>query len=174
MTMEGMNAGLVQFDLPDLAGNVVSSATLMLFHTENSFAGDVYTIYRNTEAWDEYSVTGATRPDYDPTPLASITLDANTHTSRYFDVTEIVQDWYDGTYANYGFTVQRSYDASGVNADYSDYIFFASRENANPAYQPILYINQPVPEPETYAMMLVGLALVATWSRQRKICETTS
>jgi hypothetical protein len=31
-----------------------------------------------------------------------------------------------------------------------------------------VYSLQPVPEPETYAMMLCGLGLVGLWARKRK------
>jgi len=107
---------LIRFDLADLPGDSVRSATLRLFEATPAYDDDDQFIVRAiTEPWHELTVTGETAPgDGDPT------IEVESSANPVIDVTAIVQAWAGGTVANNGFLIQ--------NAGFNDYGTFVSRE----------------------------------------------
>lgn len=79
---------------------------------------------------------------------------------KSFDVTDNFKGQFESspTTANYAFTY----------TGYSGFTF-ASAEGGEPAYLRITTIAAAVPEPETYAMLLMGLGLVGVMARRRKL-----
>ena len=164
------NIGLLQFDLSAYA-SFSGTATLNLYHQWNDGnalgKSAVFNLYQNTSAWDSSIVDWAERPSYDPTPAATLTIsDSNTFLWRSVDVTAAVSSWTSGAMANYGFTLER------VDQD-NPYIFFVANgfhpDDETQDLGPTLTLaTAPVPEPETYAMMLAGLGLLGFVARRRK------
>ncbi len=170
---ESKNIGLLQFDLSAYA-SFSGTATLNLFHQWNdgNVLGQnaVFNLYQNTSSWDSSIVDWADRPSHDPTPTATLTIgDSNTFLWRSVDVTAAVMSWTSGAMTNYGFTLERT------DQD-NPYIYFVAagesevdengiRENLSPT---LTLVTAPVPEPETYSMMLAGLGLLGLVARRRK------
>lgn len=91
--------GLMKFDLSGLP-STISTAKLRLYR-ELGHSNPTFEIHRVTSTWAAGSVTWGTRPGFDLIPAASV--NANSQPAWFeFDVTELVQGWLSGTYANYG------------------------------------------------------------------------
>jgi len=135
----------LHFDLSDLATTVtVTSAKLKLFVTKEK-PGITVNIHRLTRAWSEgtgHDGTGVdwyyadepvawTTPGGDFSPVVFGTLIPDTkNTTLEVDVTDLVQAWVDGSYANEGFLLA----ATGAKGE----VKFGSRENAGK--EPLLEI----------------------------------
>lgn len=117
------------------------------------------TTYRNFAGGDfvqangiEASITGM--------PIMTGTL-RNTWT---FDVTESLRKVQSGELPGFGWILM----GTAANTSQS----FATSEWPSAASHPLLTIEvAPVPEPETFAMMLGGLAAVAAWVRRRSMAR---
>ena len=166
------NIGLLQFDLSAYA-SFSGTATLNLYHAKNdgNVLGQnaVFNLYQNTSPWDSSISLLANRPSYNnnTTPAATLVIsDSDTFLWRSVDVTAAVSSWTSGAMANYGFTLER------VDQD-NPYIFFVANgfhpDDETQDLGPTLTLaTAPVPEPETYAMMLAGLGLLGFVARRRK------
>ena len=147
--------GLIQFDLTSIPSSAtILSADLSLYHASivaNQTDNPTFSFYRITESWAEDSVTWNNQPNYNGTAVASLTIsDDNITVWRTWDVTSIVQDWYSGTYDNYGLVLaldSGKYGPTLVSSDYS----------LSSAYHPKLTINYvPIPG----AVWLLGSCLI--------------
>jgi hypothetical protein len=92
----------IQFDRTRMTASQATTVTSAMFcvRAEEEHDATIY-VHRITADWDEYTVSwdsfgGA----YDPTPVTSELIDDIGY--HCFDVTSLVQDWYDGTYPDYG------------------------------------------------------------------------
>lgn len=95
---------LVRYDLsPIPAGNVITSATATLSEVSNQGASTV-NVHRATAAWDESTVTlNSFGNAYNPAVETSFSNGGAGHTGDVsFDLTALVQGWYDGSMANHG------------------------------------------------------------------------
>ncbi len=152
------NIGLIQFDLAAYNGQTVGSATLNLFHRWNGGAGASFGLFMNTASWDSGINSWSSAPSHLATPTAVLSItDDNQGIWRSVDVTSAVNSWAHGSVANYGFTLQR------LDQD-NPFVYFASTANSGGA--PTLSISA-VPEPETYAMMMLGLGILGGVARRR-------
>ncbi|HSC80314.1 MAG TPA: DNRLRE domain-containing protein, partial [Chitinolyticbacter sp.] len=154
------NVALLQFDVSSFAGSTVQ-AQLNLYHQFNWGIGAQFGVYRNTSAWEGVTGDWASLPSFDATPAAVLSIDdTETELGRSVDVSGLVQGWANGSFANYGITLQRI-DQS------NPYVYFTSSAGSG-GFAPNLTIA-PVPEPETYALMGLGLiGLIAARRRQRQ------
>ena len=134
-----ISRSLIQFDLSSIpAGDSVAKATLYLFQESCCDIGDrthIVTVYRTSASWSESSVTWDTQPDYaEAYGSASVTSGAWQWYS--FDVTDLVREWLDGSFRNYGFMI-RGPEGSGND---SARLGFATREYGGTEYAPHLSI----------------------------------
>jgi alpha-tubulin suppressor-like RCC1 family protein/fibronectin type 3 domain-containing protein len=130
----------VQFDLSGIPANsTINSATLELYATTVS-GSQTLNVHRISGSWLENTVTWANQPSYDSTADSSI-AGGTAAGWKIWDVTSLVQEWIDGTSANYGFLVKCSTETGPTSISYT----FASKENATTANRPILRINYASP-----------------------------
>ena len=156
------NIGLLQFDLSALAPGSVGAATLDLYHLFNSVGSAQFGIFLNTTPWVGVTTDYASRPATAPLPSSIMTInDNNTGLHRTVDVTALVQGWVNGSYANYGLTLDRLDDPN-------PYVYFASAADGDhPDATPMLVIRA-VPEPEAALMLAAGLAMLAVVARRQR------
>lgn len=154
------DAGLVNFDLSVYAGQSVSNATASFYHQWNSTPGAVFGLYRNLSAWAGATLTWNNAPAYDLNPVATLNIgDSNQGVWRSFDITSTVNGWLSGDYANYGLRLQRIDQPNSVT-------YFKGA--FDDAYRPRVDLTlAPVPEPETNALMALGLLAVGVARRKK-------
>lgn len=125
----------VKFDLPDsLMNREIHSATLTLFcwAVSNYVAGNEFTLHELTESWDEDSATWHARDTsddwtvaggtYGATPVDTVAIESSGFYPE-FDVTDLVQQWSDGSADNFGVILVNDTDTTtGIKAsEYSEY-----------------------------------------------------
>ena len=163
----GVRRALIQFDISGLpAGQLIDSAILSITQAgpTPAFDGEVtLEVYRLTKDWVETEVrwteaaTGDawTTPggDVDPILITSVSTTYTFDTQVDFDITGLVQDWYDGTSDNFGVLIRDN----GFTTN--DKFAFASRTHggATTAAEPVLTIDySPIPEPGSLALLALG------------------
>ena len=117
---------LMKVDLPELEPGdmVVNAQMLMIMYHAEFYSTETPALQMNvhqiTREWEYDTVTWNNRPTFDSTVLdyAYVKQDdiKNMRYEKYFDITEAVKNWYDGTAANYGIEV-KSADESGSYAE---------------------------------------------------------
>lgn len=109
--------GLAKFDIAAFraslpVGATIASARLYATVTNYHISGSrKYRVHRATAAWTETVVTWTNQPAYS-NAYSTIDISA-TSGSVSWDVTNLVKEWYDGTYSNYGLVLTRENDTSG-------------------------------------------------------------
>jgi hypothetical protein len=132
----GRLEGYLRFDLSSLPGDAtIDSATLKLFASEGGGTGAIK-IRRITSAWGEYTVNWTNRPSY----LKDVEASTDVPTSGWaeWDVTGLVQGWWQGTIDNHGLALTGP--TGGEN-----WSSFNSRESGS--NKPILSILFTTPAP---------------------------
>ena len=123
---------VIKFDLSDIpSSDNVTSAILKLYRGGTSTApnGSIYA-YRATDSWSESNITWG-NPDYN-----NSSYDSNSGGSTWmeWDITNLVQQWVDGTYTNYGVYLKAT---SSVSQLYEYY----SKDYSTSAYRPKLVVE---------------------------------
>jgi hypothetical protein len=138
----------LQFDLSPSgfgSGSEVTNATLWLYTESVTTAGTI-NLRHVTGAWDDSTITWATQPTVGSFDLTSVNV--TTAGAWYgFDITSLFQMWVDTPSINLG--VRLSSTGAQVK--------FESSEDSGSGVQP--YINA-VPEPSTYALLMLGAGAV--------------
>lgn len=102
----GAVRSVILFDLSEIPlGSIIVTAELWLYYYRywvNNPAGRTMDIHRCLETWAEMTVTWNNQPDHDPTIESSLTVPSSPNRWMTWDVKNLVQNWVNGTYDNYG------------------------------------------------------------------------
>jgi len=140
MEFPSLGRSLIHFNLsPIPAGQAIQSATLYVY-LRYTFGAAINSIgvHRITADWGETTVTWANQPGHITTAYATTSVGAVTGTWYTFNVTDLVREWYNGTYANYGLKLVSQ------NETICNRRTFDSRESAHDPYLQITY-GTPTP-----------------------------
>lgn len=123
----------IAFDLSTIpAGSTVNSAILNVYRYDGSGSLEC-DIFRITEYWEEPTLVDSVAHDAS-NPYDQFVITANGWAT--FDITQLVQEWLDGTYDNFGVVF---YGTGGTGS----YQYFRSREY--PTERPHLEIDYSAP-----------------------------
>ena len=131
---------LAEFDLSAIPeGATINSARLDVYLISGGSSPETIEVYRNTENWSEGAATWNTRPNID---CCWGSTSVGTAVDRYYawDVTSLVQNWAQGTYANHGLALR---------GDFYPGKSFETQEHVDdhPARLVIEYTSEPDPTP---------------------------
>lgn len=121
---------VLQFDISSISSDeTVTSAILSLYHgSYTTPSNNDISAYRASSSWSENSITWGT-PSFSGSSYDGCV--GGTWTT--WDITDLVQQWVDGTYTNYGVYLK-------PDASLTDEYLFYSREYSTSAYRPKLEI----------------------------------
>ena len=127
---KGQTRAFIKFDLPSLPSSAyISSGELELYQYAWQGTASYWTdIYRVTSGWS--SPTWNNQPSYNGSSRGSAYIPKTTG-FKYWPITSLIQDWYNGT-SNYGLIVR------GRNENEHGSVFY-SRDNGS--YVPVLHIT---------------------------------
>jgi hypothetical protein len=171
------NHGLVRFDNLFGAGagqikasdTILSAKLTLVVHNPGSGMGvhDMLANWSGSSTWNSLG-NGIQADGVEAAGTALLTIGANNSSENVpngnlvIDVTASLQDMQAGA-TRYGWAMLPF--ASGTNG-----IDFYSSEYASASLRPLLNVEvAPVPEPETYALMLAGLGLVGAVARRARV-----
>ncbi len=123
---------LLYFDISSIpSSSIISKATLLLPQTQNGQGALPLEIeaHRNTSNWQASSASWNNSPSFDPV-VASSTTTVSGYTQVSLDLTNLVRDWYNGTYSNYGITLMAPDAESQPNNWYRE--FYSSNRILTP------------------------------------------
>lgn len=112
---------LIKFDFSSLPVNVtIDAAKLSIYNAKENSSSSSISLFKVSNDWKEDSVTWKNQP-----PVEEIVASASVSQVGYvdFDITSLVQDWYDNPSLNYGIEIR----ANDETAD--NYFIFYSRES---------------------------------------------
>lgn len=131
--------GLVRFDLSAIpSGTPISQAKLWLYvysSYDPQSASRFITVYRVTSPWTEGNVTWNTRPAWSSMYYGFTSIPHASYGWYWVDVTNLVREWVNGQYPNYGIWVFGNESSSDPN-----YRGFYTRESST-GLKPYLYIT---------------------------------
>lgn len=130
------------FDVSGIpSGSTIKSAKLYLYKVSTNTNGHmhVFTLRRITAPWDSMTLTHANKPAqsarYGPYYAFGPTNEWN-----ILDATQLVQEWIDGTYPNYGMCTSPEVETSSTYT-YRHNAAWASKEHATTGFRPYLLIT---------------------------------
>ncbi len=156
----------IEFDLSSLPSDrEIANATLSLYCYNQEGEGAEYAVYRVTEPWAEGEgtyhsgeveptapepwITWNRQPSFDSTQAYATEFIAQGSAPRWInlDVTELVENWYDGSWPNYGIVLRLVEENGSVKVPY-----FYSSESEEAELRPKLVVTfsggeQPAPTP---------------------------
>lgn len=166
---------VIKYDqLPSVAAADVTSARLGLYLASLSDPGygdKTVNVRPAQQSWDSATLTWANHPfgqdtfDWGPTPIADSQVINNTSGTPatlgwyWFDVTDVVKDWLDGTSTNNGLLIV----PSNEDSNWTNFFFATVGDTNNAPQLEITY----VPEPATMGLLALG-GLVFFSRRNRK------
>ena len=105
----GPKSALFRFDLSSLGGTAVADANLRLPIAALKTDGTI-DLHIIEEDWAESTVNGGNQPAHSDTGINIPVSTADVGDTVAVDVTALVQNWFDGTTANFGFRLQTEDD----------------------------------------------------------------
>ena len=166
------NYALIQFDVSSLSGHSINSASLALHHLMNTKPTAIFGVFQNTSAWSASTATYNSPPTFNPVPIVTKNiLSVGGHPGQHgtiesFDITSLVQDWVDGSAANYGISFMRTNDSN-------PFLYFAGSKYLGGVDAPQLIVDatpiRAVPEPMTLALFGAGFAGLIGMGRRRNL-----
>lgn len=161
---------LIRFDLGNLAGRTVTGdATLSLSFLAFCCGANMnYSVHAVSSAWSEATTNWVNKPAWGPA-ISTANYDVSGwmvgHKAAFTISQSQVQGWINNGATNFGVIL-----VADAGRDH----YWASREyvpagGAAGDWAPTLSFGvAPVPEPETYALMLAGLGLLGIAARRKK------
>ena len=137
---------LIIYNMSSLPSGIrIDSATQELYlYAASGATITPWSVYRLTNSWEETIATWESRDlvnnwitpggDYVATPHDGIIIDV-TPGWRIWNITQLVNEWYNGTYPNYGVII---FDGSGGNRERQ---FWSNEYAANTSLRPKLVVN---------------------------------
>jgi hypothetical protein len=170
--------GMVQWDLSNVSESNVVSAVIRLRTrgtvSDYSDSGTVVNIHKLTRSWLEDSATwdkydgtndwAIGGGDYPATIYSTQLLPQNTNWSdawQEWDITELAQEWIDGTSSNYGIVVR-------TPTTWGNYPFYSNDEGYGSLYPPELIINTTatIPPRSREPQTITNQSIKVAWLRQ--------
>lgn len=131
----GNDRHLAQFDLSAIPGNVTITQAILRLTINNYYSTVTHNIHRVTASWAEATVNWTNQPSHDASPVTSLSV---TGTGTWdFDITSLVQAWYDGSATNNGYKMIASSEGTGSLSG----VEFCSSDHATPANRPLLRVT---------------------------------
>ncbi|MBP2655659.1 MAG: hypothetical protein H6Q73_3228 [Firmicutes bacterium] len=136
---------LIEFDISQLPPFLkISNATLNLYLAPNTYPSISKTVevHQILSEWCARCVSFKHQPLFKPTPAASLKLTKHHKNLISFDLTSLIEKWYQGTEANLGVLLKMA------NECFPNEIVFASKESPNSESWPYLrieYLDPAVP-----------------------------
>lgn len=137
---------------PSTSGTPAETPTINVYRITNSWTNGA-TWNSRGGALGSWTTPGT---DYDPTPVATLAFPTvpNNYSWHSWDVTSLVSDWVDGTYANNGFLLKWN-DANDFDRQWG---FIGSGEGEACHTPPSLtFTTAPVPEPASILALASGI-----------------
>ena len=142
---------LIIFNVSSIPANAkIRYAGLQLYQTSSSGGSFNAGVYRMTKGWVETQATwnvnqtgtnwASAGGDFAAASYNITNLTITSGAWKEWNVTKLVQEWVNGTYANYGLIIMNS----STGAALTDTKTFASSDNATAAYRPKLVINYSI------------------------------
>jgi hypothetical protein len=159
--------GLIHFDLSHVA-HPVARAIMTVYAADlqdppwSISPNSIYSVFRNTSAWQSTTVTWNSKPGIDPTSVSSASASPhqNGGTPFQWDVTSVVNDWISGRGANFGLTIDGQ---NGLLPNF-DFVTQPILEPFGPTGAvPTLVLETSAvsPTPEPTSLLLAGIGALA-------------
>jgi hypothetical protein len=130
--------GMIEWNISAIpTGMSITSAVMSLYLNASTGNAIDITAARLTSAWNETNVTWATKPGYDTTVYATVSVGT---VGLFYDwnITTLVKQWYNGTYPNYGMYMKAPTENLTGNSQAKR---FATSDYTAAAYRPRINIT---------------------------------
>ncbi len=139
----GFYCALLKFDISSIpAGSTINSATFYMYyysHTGSTSSKKFY-VSRAEGSWNEGGVKWSTRSLY-RNPTASKTISGGSYGWKSWSISNLVDEWVNGTYGNDGLIVRWLSESGSSNNRYQ------VRSEESGSYRPYLVVDYTLPMP---------------------------